>query len=94
MTVCAVGRKYFRVKIRNFYEVEFHICDWTQKTDYSADYRLYQTEQEWRDEDEVRGICDMLWHCFQYGNNMRGISLGDLRTIAGIVGKYQAKVEG
>ena len=51
VTVEKVGRKYFTVKgcQSGVFVEQFHLDDWRQKTEFTPDYELFQTEQEWKD---------------------------------------------
>ena len=54
VTVVSVGRKYFTVKRDDlsWWECKFYVDSWREVSNYSANYALYATEQEWKDEKE------------------------------------------
>lgn len=85
--VTKVGRKYFTVKRDEQYAfgTEFWIEDWRQKTEYSNDHALYETEQEWLDEKETFSLLDDIRKAFDYGMG-RTIPLENLRKIAELAG--------
>ena len=87
--VTKVGRKYFTCgKDKDaYYQVQYHLDGWFEKTDYSANSRLYETPQEWEDEKEASEICKALSSVFEYGYNKRDIPLSDLRKIIDIIRK-------
>ena len=83
--VVKVGRKYFTTRKDGFdsawADVEYNLEDWQEKTEYSANSFLYETEQEWLDEKESTKICDEIYAAFQYGKNGRYLPLESLRII-------------
>lgn len=90
MIVDSVGRKYFALKYPDWnITVEFHIDTWRQKTEYCEDHKLYETEQEWLDEKEAETICRAIRNSFEYGHNVKKLSLTDLRKINEIIAKYE-----
>jgi hypothetical protein len=85
LVVKSVGRKYFtcgRDGGTKWSDVEFHLDDWSQKTEFCRDYQLYASAQEWADEKESHGLCYQLWRAFEYGHNRHNVSLPTLRKIA------------
>ncbi len=48
-TVTRVGHKYFYVKYGSWCEIKFLLKTWKEYSDYSADYILYESRQEWED---------------------------------------------
>lgn len=86
MIVHSVGRKYFTLKQGDWnIFVEFHIDAWRQKTEYCEDHKLYETEQEWLDEEESKKYCKVIYESFPYGMNSRNLSLRNLREICDII---------
>ncbi|MGI9338348.1 MAG: hypothetical protein ACR2P4_07565 [Gammaproteobacteria bacterium] len=66
--VTSVRRKYFDVQVStNLHAapVTFHIDYWHEKTEHSATYRLYESEQEHLDEHE----CNRWWYKFNQAIN-------------------------
>lgn len=47
--VISVGRKYFKVK-HSWMEIEFHLEDWRENTEYTPGWYIYETEKEFTDE--------------------------------------------
>jgi len=91
MIVHAVGRKYFTLKPPGWNRfVEFHLHSWRQKTEYSEDHRLYETEQQWLDDKETTTICQTIRNSFEYGHNVKKLPLTDLRTINEIIKKHES----
>lgn len=90
MIVHSVGRKYFTLKHLDWNRfVEFHIDTWRQKTEFCEDHQLYETEQQWLDEKEARSICQTICNSFEYGYNVKKLSLTDLRKINEIIIQYE-----
>lgn len=82
--VSKVGRKYFTVRRYDgpyTAESEHHIDNWYERTEYSADYALYESEQAWADEKEARAICQHIAEAFRYGDNRRNLSIEVLRDM-------------
>ena len=79
-----VGRKYFTCGQDGWPEhcdTQYYIDDWREKTIYSANSTLYENAQDYRDEKEITEICWRLHRAFEYGRNLLGIELADLRKI-------------
>lgn len=85
MTVSSVGKKYFTLVDSHHRETQFYIDTWRQKTIYCEDHRLYESEQEWLDEEEERVICQKISNSFEYGRNVEKLSLADLRKINDVI---------
>lgn len=87
VVVSKVGRKYFTVKQEGPYamESEHHIIGWYEKSEFSANYALYESAQAWDDEKEAVEICKRIAEHFQYGRNRANLPIDALRTIMGIV---------
>lgn len=82
--VTKVGRKYFTCNKENgtaYTELQYHISNFRQKTEYSADSILYETRQAYSDEQESKSICVIIRDAFEYGSNRKNISLENLRKI-------------
>ena len=89
VVVKKVGRKYFTCgpegKEQPWMQTEYHLDTWKEKTDYSADSKLYESEQEWLDKKECSKICRYIYEQFNYGNNYLKIPLSDLKKIMEII---------
>lgn len=85
--VTKVGRKYFTCKENedSYWETQYHIEDWKEKSDFSATSCLYPSPLAWENEKEAFAICQLIWESFTYGQNKRHVSLVDLRTIKRIL---------
>ncbi len=91
MVVTAVGRKYFSLKQEGWnVTVDFHLDTWIQRTEYSQDHKLYESEQDWLNEKEEEKICQFLESSFKYGRNLLKVSLDDLRVVKDILNKYES----
>lgn len=86
VVVQSVGRKYFKCATVGQYpaETEFLLEDWHEKTQYTCDYRLFETEQEWLDAKEWRELADKLRHTFNNSSHAL-LTLSDLRAIKVII---------
>ena len=81
--VTKIGRKYFYID-RNFgHEMPFCREDWQEKTDYTSDYKLYGSEQEWKDDTEWHKLWSKLYGIFSSGAYRREKSfpLEELRKV-------------
>jgi len=85
VVVTKVGRKYFDVSAkdnRGTYRLgTYYIEAWKERTNYSTNSRLYESEQEWLDEREVHKLCRKAYEAFEYGHNRKNLSLETLRAI-------------
>jgi len=86
--VVSVGRKYFTVSEQKYKKSPhmhptFHISNWYQKADYTADAALYESPQEWEDEKESQSISSFIAQSFRYGNTT--LPLSALRQIKQII---------
>ena len=89
--VTKVGNKYFTTG-EGYAATQFHIDDWCEKTEYTPDHQLYESEQEYADENEAREICKRIEACFNIGHNVWNVSLDNLRKIDAILNtSMQAK---
>lgn len=89
VVVTKVGRKYFTVtpvgKDARCWEMEYHIEDWRERTEYTPNSQLYATEQEWLDEHESEVLSRRIYQAFEYGNNRKHLSVETLRTISALI---------
>lgn len=87
VVVSKVGRKYFTVRKEGQYALEstHHVDGWYERTEYSANYALYESEQAWEDEEEARILCGRIGEVFHYGHNKANLTLASLRTIMSII---------
>uniref|UniRef100_A0A6M3J5B1 Uncharacterized protein n=1 Tax=viral metagenome TaxID=1070528 RepID=A0A6M3J5B1_9ZZZZ len=86
--VVKVGRKYFTCKPEGgsrYSETQYHLDDWTEKSDYSVNSVLFTSPQEWEDEKESIQICKKIWKAFEYGKNVEKLSISDLRLIENVL---------
>lgn len=85
--VAKVGRKYFTTHAEGQFKVEreFHLENWREKTDYSPDAVIYESEQEYADEKESREICAAIGKAFEYGRNGKELPLETLRKISALL---------
>ena len=84
VVVTKVGRKYFTVG-EGYAARQFHISDWTEKTEYSAVVALYESEQELEDEKESARLRKELGKAFEYGQNRNELTLDTLRQMHGLL---------
>lgn len=85
--IIKIGRKYFTISFSefSFYEkLQFHIDDFTQKTDYSPDYLFYFDEQHLKDTEEKEKLDYELRKHFSYYKESK-FSLEQLRAIKKII---------
>ena len=80
LKVTKVGRRYFTLS-EGWRDVQFHLSDWVEKSDYTPSHRIYETEQSYKDEKEEREISNRIYRAFEYGSNTHKIPLPKLREI-------------
>lgn len=83
VSVNNVGRKYFTVKHPDYSwrELEYHLEDWREKTDYSPNSALYGTPKDWEDEKEASEILDFVWKKSDSLRRSNTLSIETLRAI-------------
>lgn len=87
-TVAKVGRKYFTVEYPNGAytgQVEFHLETRRQNTNYSADYKLYDSREAYEDHREKAEWRAAFMHYFTQHGELR-ISTEQYREAAEILG--------
>jgi hypothetical protein len=87
-----VGKKYFTVRRtgeRSWGRTTHHLDNWREKSDYSPDYVLYASRQEYDDEHESGEICQFIYRSFEYRMNRLDVSIDDLRRIKAILEGYK-----
>ena len=82
--VSRVGNKYFSVGDGIYRVKEFTISNWREKTNGSADYRLFEKDQEWFDERDHNALTKSIREAFShYGKST--LSLDQLRRIQSVI---------
>jgi hypothetical protein len=88
--VVKVGRKYFTCEDVNdgYFKTTYHIENWKQKTQYTANSELYESPQEWENKKESAKLIKYIHNSFEWGvHNKRKLSLDQLRRIVKIMGE-------
>ena len=88
MKVVKVGRKYFTCSAayQSYPEgVRFHLSNWREKSDYSPEHQLYETEQAWEEEHEAERLADLICEKYTYRWEWKNIPFPDLQKIAEIL---------
>ena len=87
--VVKVGNLYFTARRCNddsgWTDTQYHLDGWYEKTEYSANSKLYSSEQEWHDEREAQEIVSRMKKAFDFGGKGRQLPLESLRKIAAII---------
>ena len=89
--VVKVGRKYFYCctnDVENPYEHQltgYYVDGWKEKTNYTANSRLYASIKDFEDEKEEAEISKFIYKNFNWGRNKSKISLKTLRAIKKIL---------
>lgn len=81
--VTKIGRKYIYVNCNFGIEKAFYREDWREKTDYTSEYKLYRSKQEWEDDKEWHKLWGKLYCIFSsytYRNN-KSFPLEQLRKV-------------
>jgi hypothetical protein len=84
--VTSIGSKYVHVQANDKWRkpITFHIDSGLQKTNYSPDYRLIESHQQWVDEQDHRTLSERArWVTADF--NTRTISLEKLRAIVALI---------
>lgn len=90
--VINVGRKYFKVIPEGYdkdtrFNIVFEIENWKQKTDYSPDYYLYESEQAYKDHIRRQEWIQEFYRVFRSGNYAQAhMTLEDLEKAGKILG--------
>lgn len=89
--VTKVGRKYFTTQHDDdntgWSSVQYHLDTGYEKTNYTANNRVYLSEQEWSDEKEATKLLQHIKEVFQYGRNNKKLSLSSLREIVDVLNR-------
>jgi hypothetical protein len=87
VSVVEVGKKYFTVETADQYKFKtrFHIDTWSEKTNRSPCYCLYETAQEWEDQKEANALLSAIRKEYFDIYSRTRLSLQQLRKIAEIV---------
>lgn len=88
VVVTKIGRKYFTaIKDPDGFPIErpYRLDTWMENSNYAANEKLYETEQEWKDEKEARALSKTIGAAFECGRNKTEISLPWLRKIMAII---------
>lgn len=91
VVVKKVGRKYFTCGVagkEDFWDIKFHKENWREVTNYSPDYCLYESCQEWEQEKEAGDIYDHVMKFFYHKRGSYSMAIEDLRAIDAIIKKY------
>lgn len=87
--VTKVGRKYFSARREDdktgWTTKQYYLDTWYEKTEYSANSRIYEDPQQWEDEKERDDILNQLRKACSHGHRKLQLSLAQLREIAKIV---------
>ena len=86
--VVKVGRKYFTCRPvggKEYEDVQYHMDGWREKTNYSPDSVLYDSEIAYWDEKESMSIAMIIGVAFEHGRNRKKLSLEKLREIKRIL---------
>ena len=89
LVVTKCGSKYFTLG-EGWQATQFHIETWRQKTEYSAEQAIYESPQEWEDENEANNLRERFRKAFDHWNPGPNLSLNQLRRIAEIMNETGA----
>jgi len=82
-----VGRKYFVCgeEGATWRDTQYHLDNWTEKSEYIASSVLYKTEKEWEDEKEMNKSCRFIATTFMHGDNIKHLPLEKIRAIVKLI---------
>lgn len=73
VVVQTVGRKYFTVRVQgvtnDYNDVQYHIEDWREKTEYTANSKLYESVEEYNHAVAAKEYVRRIGEAFKYGRN-------------------------
>jgi len=88
MVITKVGRKYFTAQRPDdtigYSGKQYHLDTWIEKTEFCANSRIFVTEQEWLDEQEINQINEEMKNLFSY-RSTQPLSLAALHAIQKII---------
>jgi hypothetical protein len=86
-TVTKVGRKYFEIQREGWSRsIKFRIEDWTEKTDYSSHFSLYENEQAYLDDKKKKKYIGMIKDAAYYSSKFDKLSVETLEKIIELAG--------
>ena len=83
-TVVKIGRIYVTVSIGNI-ERQFHISTGIEKTEYSPDYRVWESMQAFEDHQEAKTLSIEIRNILNNDNKVSLLSLNALKQIKAIL---------
>ena len=85
--VLSVGRKYFKCAADGWEHspTEYRLENWVQRTEYSADSQLFESERAWIDEKEASDLHKRIVAAFSLYPRRELIPLEKLRAINSIL---------
>jgi hypothetical protein len=87
VTVTSSGPKYFKAHVDGMSEwhtIQFHQGSWREKTQYSNTYTLYETEKEYKDEQEYSNLKSKIYRSFDCWSK-HNFTLEQLRAVDAIL---------
>lgn len=88
MVVTNVGRKYFKAKreddANGYSETRFHLDTWYEANGYSANVLVYESEEQYREEQEATALLAKLRKYFDHFGTPK-LSLQQLKAIIAII---------
>lgn len=88
--VIKIGRKYFTacplkdIEYKSMHTM-YYLDGWSEKTEYSANSKLYISEAEYNEEKEIIRICSKIYKSFDYGKNKEKLSVDQIQRIENII---------
>ena len=83
--VTKIGRKYFWVKFGGSYHIRFNLTDWKQVTEYSKDYFLYESQEEYDLKVKREEIEKHLLYYFRSTGCLKNLTIDQLEKIQSIL---------
>ena len=86
VTVTKVGRKYFTCTEEGWSRgTDYHLGDWSEKSDYAAYSCLYESPEAWENEKEFYSIVRAIRNQFDFRGDSDNYTLDQLRQVAKIL---------
>jgi hypothetical protein len=94
--VVKVGRKYFSCRPfgpnYKWAETQYYLENWQEKTEYSANSCLYESQKAFEEANEATKIDDWILGFIRCGLKNKHITIDDLRKVKEILSKYDVPI--
>lgn len=86
VVVSKVGRKYFYAdRINSSFSTKYHLDSWVEATNYCANSKLYETEEEWADDKLKEKLLRLASDAFSVWSQKRDYTTEQLSAVCKIL---------